>query len=219
MRLSRAAKAAKKIHNSPLAFDAKVRIRQFVFDAVGSTVHVFDAFAGMGKMYHAVWRNADSYIGCDLEWARDERLAFVADNRRVLRIIDLYKFNTFDLDAHGSPWHAAYIIANRRSVKAGERIGLVLTDGSGMRYKMGRLSKGLDKLLGFRLGETYSGIDREINELLATAIQRLAKIMGANVERYWMAVKPGGGEGQIHRYCLGRAAVMLELVLCGTAHQ
>ena len=54
-------------------------------------------------MHIAVWNRASHYVGCDLEFYRDERTAFVANNIRVLRTIDLSEFNIFDLDAYGVP--------------------------------------------------------------------------------------------------------------------
>jgi len=70
--------------------------------AIGKPAKVFDAFAGEGQMYSSVWNGADRYVGCDLKYRPDGRLMFAADNRRVLRAIDLAEFNIFDLDAYGS---------------------------------------------------------------------------------------------------------------------
>ncbi|HVH77139.1 MAG TPA: hypothetical protein VM755_19655 [Stellaceae bacterium] len=47
-----------------------------------------------------------------------------------MRAIDLAPFNLFDFDAWGSPWEHVAILCARRPVQPGERIGLVLTDGS-----------------------------------------------------------------------------------------
>lgn len=94
---------------------AKIKIRENVLLAIGTDrASVFDAFAAAGELHKAVWHRAHSYVGCDLQFFRDDRMAFVADNRRVLRSIDLAQFNLFDLDAFGSPWEQAYIIAKRR---------------------------------------------------------------------------------------------------------
>ena len=88
---------------------------------------MFDAFAGEGVLFRQVWHRAVSYVGCDLKWYRDERLMFVADNHRVMRAIDLSAFNVFDIDSWGSPWDQVLILAARRPLAAGERLGLVLT--------------------------------------------------------------------------------------------
>src|SRR5665213_2025334 len=93
-----------KTDNNPQARRAKIAIRQNVLTAIGRKAGVFDAFAGSGDMYSAVWKSAGYYVGCDLKPQSDSRLMFCADNTRVLRAIDLSKFSIFDLDSYGSPW-------------------------------------------------------------------------------------------------------------------
>ena len=68
-------------------------------------------------MWREVWHEAAAYVGCDLKWYRDERLAYVADNRRVLRAIDLKPFNVFDFDAWGAPWEQVLILIARRPLR------------------------------------------------------------------------------------------------------
>ena len=94
-------------------------------------------------MWREVWHAAAGYVGCDLKWYRDERLAYVADNRRVLRAIDLAPFNVFDFDAWGAPWEQVLILIARRPLLPGERIGLVLTEGSAFNLKLNGISGGL----------------------------------------------------------------------------
>ena len=111
-----------KTDNNPQAFKAKVAIRRNVLATIGSEAAVFDAFAGSGKMFSEVWKDASNYTGCDLKPQRDSRLMFCADNRRVMRVIDLSKFNVFDLDSYGSPWVQAVILAyDAGLVSAGQR--------------------------------------------------------------------------------------------------
>ena len=76
-----------KVDNNPAAEAAKVAIREHVLSVV-QPAGVFDAFAGSGVMHRNVWHKASHYCGCDQRHFRDGRLAFVADNRRVLRAID-----------------------------------------------------------------------------------------------------------------------------------
>lgn len=178
--------AKSKTNNAPAAHKAKVQIRRNVMDAIG-IVRVFDAFAGDGGMWRAVWSEARHYVGCDLEWYRDARLAYVADNRRVLRAIDLGEFNTFDLDAYGSPWEQALILADRRPVAAGEKIGLLLTEGSGLKLKMGGFPGALRMLAGIRAGAVGGGTGASRAELNDRAIAGLAKRMNCNVLNRWEA--------------------------------
>lgn len=178
-----------KIRNHPQARAAKAWIRALVLEAVGAA-HVFDAFAGDGRMHADVWSRAASYVGCDLEWFRDGRLAYVADNLRVLRAVDLAPFNVFDLDAFGSPWEQALIIAARRKAAPGERIGLAVTEGSGLALKMGDLPRAMAELLGLR-GRPAGSI-RWQEELIGQALQRLAQRMGARLVQRWDARRGGG---------------------------
>src|SRR5690554_6431354 len=106
-----------KVQNHAASVGAKVILRRRVLDAVGRDARVFDAFAGAGEMYQAIWCEAAGYAGCDQRWYRDERLCWVADNRRVLRTVDLSAYSIFDLDACGSPWEQAVIVAARRKVE------------------------------------------------------------------------------------------------------
>lgn len=88
-----------KRDNSKPAEAAKIKIRESVLAAIGAEqASVFDAFAGEGAMFKAVWSMAAQYVGCDKDaWYPDDpRMAFAkADNRRVLRAVDLRNYNIF----------------------------------------------------------------------------------------------------------------------------
>lgn len=183
-KFSEAIAGVKKTNNHRRSRGAKARLRRAVMAAVGQT-HVFDAFAGSGRMHRDVWRDAASYAGCDLRWYRDERLAFVADNRRVLRAVDLAAFNVFDLDAYGSPWEQVLIVAARRKVAPGERVGFCITDGSGLKLKMGQLPNALREIAQMR-GDP-SGLARLHGEIIERAITGLAQRMRCAVEARWEA--------------------------------
>ena len=182
--------------NNPQAFKAKVQIRHNVLESMTERVHVFDAFAGSGKMYDAVWKAAKDYTGCDLEWKRDSRRMFAADNRRVLRSIDLGPFNLFDLDAYGSPWHQAIIIADRRRVPPGELLGLVLTEGAGLSYKANVVPAAIAELTGLRTG-VVGAFRRKQDAVINRAIAGLAKRMSCDVVKRWQAE---GKTGAAMRY-------------------
>lgn len=197
-------KGSAKIKNHRAAKSAKVEIRQHVLNAVGRDVHVFDAFAGTGEMFGAVWHEAAGYVGCDMDWARDDRLCYVADNRRVLRAIDLRRFSIFDLDAFGSPWEQAIIVARRREVEPGELIGLILTDGSGLSLKQGGLPKALAMLTGMR--QRLPGLQRWQDDLISRAIDGVARMMGCTVEARWQAIrKTGAGVRYVGLVLRGKA--------------
>lgn len=176
-------------HNNPAAKGAKIEIRRRVFQAIkaeGQGVRVFDAYAGKGELHRAVWHEADAYTGCDLEPVDpgDERLMFCAPNERVLRCIDLSPFNIIDLDAFGSPYTQAIIVASRRIVRKGEAFGLVITDGTGFKLKMHSAPGDLLHLIGMR-GGVPAGVMRMQSEIIDLAVYAISRRMGCEVEKQW----------------------------------
>jgi hypothetical protein len=180
---------SKKVDNHAAAMPAKIKIRENVRDALGE-VRVFDAFAGTGKLHDAVWSKAALYVGCDLRWIDDARLAFVADNRRVLRAIDLRPFNVFDCDAYGSPWECLCIVAARRPVASGERLGVIITDGAGIAYRANSLPTAVKALTGLSAG--LVGVSRLHDDIIDRAVAGLAKRMRCDVEKRWQAERNDG---------------------------
>jgi hypothetical protein len=184
-----------KTDNNPQAFRAKVAIRKSVLDTVGSAAAVFDAFAGSGEMYSAIWKDANAYTGCYQKPQRDGRLMFCADNRRVMRAIDLSKFNVFDLDSYGSPLVQAIIIADRRRVAPGELFGLVLTEGAGFAYKSNIMPEAIAILTGLRTG--IVGLSKKQDAVIDKAIAGLACRMNCTIDKRWQAE---GKTGAAMRY-------------------
>jgi hypothetical protein len=182
------ARFSPKTDNNAQALKAKVDIRRRVLETVGdgkTSCSIFDAFAGSGQMYSAVWQYAGSYVGCDLKWPRDGRFMYAGDNRRVLRAIDLKHFNVFDLDAYGSPWEQAIIVADRRHVAAGELFGLVLTEGAGLSYKANVVPLAIAELTGLRAG--IVGLAKKQDAVIDRAIAGLARRMSCAVVKRWQA--------------------------------
>lgn len=168
----------KKRNSTPAAVRAKAKIRQSILDRIGAeNAHVFDAYCGDGQLYRAVWHKAATCVGCDMEFYPDERIAFKADNRRVMRAIDLQQFNIFDMDSYGSPWEQLYILAYRRRIKPGELVAIVLTEGQGMKLKLGGMSLPLSRLAGVR--HWLPGLPKFQKELIDRALLRVAKMMNA----------------------------------------
>lgn len=191
--------------NNPHALKAKIDLRQRVLAAIGEPAGVFDAFAGSGQMYSAVWSKAQRYVGCDLKWIRDGRKMFAADNRRVMRAIDLAPFNIFDLDSYGAPWPQAIIVADRRRVAPGELFGLVLTEGTGLAYKANIVPDAIRVLTGLKPGVV--GLHRKQDNVIDRAIAGLALRMRCTVIKRWQAE---GKTGVSMRY--------IALVLRGNGH-
>jgi hypothetical protein len=178
---------------SPGAHRAKIALRRRVLENIGADkARVFDGFAGTGAMHDAVWHAAASCVGCDRRHFLDARECFVADNRRVMRSIDLAEFNLFDFDAYGSPWDQLYILAGRRPIKPAERVGLVITEGTGMKFKMGSMQKTLALLAGMRAIQSGIGSADAQDEIVNRALIRMASMMRASIAKRWQAVGKGG---------------------------
>lgn len=183
-RFSESLAKVEKVDNHARSMPDKTELRRLVLGEVNATV--FDAFAGSGEMFRRVWKDAPGYTGCDLRWfPQDPRPAFVADNRRVLRCLDLEAFGIFDLDAYGSPWEQAAIIAARRKVAPAERIALCLTDGSNLKLKMGDAPKAMAWLAG--LLPRAAGLAQSHEELVDRAITGLCRRMNCRPARMWRA--------------------------------
>jgi hypothetical protein len=186
-----AAGSGRKSNTHPQARAAKIEIRRRVLTAIGADkAHVLDAYAGDGEMFRAVWKEAASYAGCDLRWYPDERLAYVCDNRRLLRVLDLVPFTVFDFDAYGSPWELCYLLAKRRGMARGERLGVVLTEGTGLQIKFGGVAKALKMLAGVR-GKIPGGI-REQPRIIDAGIAGLVRQLGGRLTHRWQADRKGG---------------------------
>ena len=182
-------KNSPKVDNNPQARAAKIDIRRRALAAIGADqAHVFDAFAGAGELYAEVWKDAASYTGCDLKYTPirgDQRLMFAADNRRVLRSIDLAPFNVFDLDAYGSPWEQALIVAVRRGVAPGERIAFIVTEGGGIPYKANIVPAPVAALARIRPGIVW--LNRKMETVVDRCFAGVAQRMGCKIEKRWQA--------------------------------
>jgi hypothetical protein len=174
-----------KTDNNPTAKKAKIEIRQRVLAQV-KPAKVLDLFCGRGEMYRAVWRNAASYTGCDerpWDWKLDPP-RFVADNRRLLRCLDLAQFNIFDLDAYGSPWEQAEIILHRRKWEPGERGGIIVTDGSSLKLRWGQMPKALARIAGVTQGVPTTA---SVADLQTRALTQWVKKAKVKVLCMWQA--------------------------------
>lgn len=185
------ARGSPKVDNARSGKAAKIEIRRNILAAIGAgEAHVFDAFAGAGQLYRAVWHEAASYVGCDQRYFADERKMFVADNRRVLRAIDLAAFNVFDLDAYGAPWEQAVIITARRQLAEGERMGMVFTEGDGLAYNGNVVPRAVAELVG--INGKVVGFHRRRDQVQGWIINAIAARMQGVVEKRWQAGKVGG---------------------------
>jgi hypothetical protein len=189
-RIGEAGKLRQKTDNNPAALQAKIAIRENVLAAIEpERAVVFDAFAGEGQLHTRVWSKARRYVGCDFNWYRDGRELYVGDSRNVMRAIDLSQFNIFDFDSHGSPWEHVVILCARRPVTPGERLGIVVTEGSRVDIQYGHLSTGLAELVGAGGKAKPTGMAREkiYNQLIDRAVQATARRLNCTIVDRWEA--------------------------------
>jgi hypothetical protein len=182
-----------KSDNNPQAHDAKVKLRGLVLEHIPDP-RVFDAFAGAGAMYSAVWHKALAYTGCDQKPQSDQRLMFCADNRRVLRAIDLKPFNIFDLDAYGFPWDQAIIIRARRPIAAGELLGFCFTEAGGIMYKANGVPHAVTLLAGIKAGSV--GLGRARHAIFERTLAGFVRGYNCDIVKRWQAVASKTANGK-----------------------
>jgi hypothetical protein len=184
----------KKTDNARAAKQAKVELRRNVLDVV-KPARVFDAFCGEGNMWRAVWKDAAAYVGCDLiDWTLDvEFRRFQADNRIVMRSIDLSPINVFDFDAYGSPWDLMWILLHRRKWSKDEVGAVVLTDGTSMKVRWGSLPTSLAQLLAMDRDNFPRRADTDW--LAKAALKRWTELAKVKPLRLWQAQGRGSGLG------------------------
>ena len=178
-----------KKENSEASIPAKVGMRSHILEYVAPS-RVFDGFCGHRTMYKAIWHKADFYIPCDeSKWELGDPPRYVCDNRRLLRCLDLSRFNIFDFDAFGSPWDQVLLIAHRRKWATGEMGGLVITDGATLKTRWGELPHSMATLCGMDSAKVACTTSRS-EPLRRLAISNFAKISGVEVKKQWEAVGP-----------------------------
>ena len=84
------------------------------------------------------------------------------------------------------------ILAARRLVKPGERIGLLLTDGSGLQMRQGGISNALATVAGLR--GKLSGLTRWQDDVTDRAIAGTAERLNCSIEKRWQATGKSGAK-------------------------
>lgn len=136
------------LHDSALS--AKVSIRRWLVDQLGGRPRILDCFCAAGMLWQRAYDKTPNYLGLDLKQFNDERRTIVCDSRRFLRHADvkIEGFNLFDLDAFGTPLEHLAIICHRLRLPAGQRVGFLMTDGTGFNANMNGTSRGLLRYVG-----------------------------------------------------------------------
>jgi hypothetical protein len=143
---------------------------------------VLDLFAGKGEMFGRVWSEAARYRGNDRDIGKvlaHPATCHHAPAITVIGSLDLAGWNVIDLDAYGSPWKEVTALASRRSLLPGERLALVLTNGSPRSAMLGNTPHALSALAGAK--RDTAGAHRRWNELARTALVEAARRMGGTL--------------------------------------
>jgi len=181
-----------KTNNAKIS--AKKDIREFVMSQIAKQ-SVLEVFSGLGEMYDSVWHKADDYQGIDKVKVFDSRDTLCGDAHKLIRRADVQRFNIFDIDAYGSPYEILDYIT--QTIRPCGDVAFVLTDGTNMDLKLGRVCKGIRNFVGIEnhILKRASVIHEDIIGMIAKEIarrlkmrimsMRIAKGKTGSSMRYW----------------------------------
>jgi hypothetical protein len=189
------------IHNSS---EVKFETRRRMVAAMGRELRVVETHSGKLKMREKCYASAADWVGFDIDKSSKE--AVHLDSLIALRSFDLGPFNVFDIDPFGAPWHHMWIVAQRRKLTQGERIGLALTNGAAsgparMHRTVVRAGWSKQMLDTLKLDpETPYRLFCDNN--FDAVAQDLARAwFGAEIDGYWSGHQTQSAGGQCTRYC------------------
>ncbi len=168
----------------------KIAIRKRLLAQIDAP-SVLECYAGDG----AIWRECYQGLPClglDLKPIRDGRTLLQVDNRKFLRSADLCRFNVFDLDAYGSPWHQWLILLHRRPFAAGEKVAVFLTDGLDFKMRMSSIPQGLRPYLGIPAGMDIPCLHAHHDFINALVVARSTRAAGLDILEAREAQNPRG---------------------------
>lgn len=170
----------------------KIDFRNFALENVDDAA-VLEIYCGAGEMYRRVWKKAPYYMGIDRKKFFDERNVIIGDAMKALMTIDVSRFNIIDIDAYGSPYDVMNYISE---VFSGSQLALVVTDGSAMDLRHGRINKGLRDLT--RVDPHILKRSHKVHDfLIKIALENFAKKTNMNLIKYRIAT---GVTGSAMRY-------------------
>lgn len=188
-----------KTDNAPIT--AKQQIRLSILDKINNP-RVCEVFCGAGEMYRSVWHEAEDYMGIDKRKFFDERVTICGDAEKAIRTINLNDYNIFDIDAYGSPYNIlSYIVQNR--TEKGE-LAFVLTDGSAMDLRLGRVSRGLRELSGIK-NHVLKRASNIHDELIIEVVKNIEKITGKKSSNFVIAKGKTGAAMRYYAFILNDA--------------
>jgi hypothetical protein len=159
----------------------KIKIRRRLISMLNAPPSVLDCFAGEGKLYAECYKGM-AYLGLDKKKITEGRNLLNIDNLKYLRSADLVRFNIFDLDAYGSPWHQFLIILKRRRIVPGERIVIFLTDGLQIQARLGDLPHGLKPYCGIPKAMRVPCLARHMDYIRSLVVINACKEAGIEIQ-------------------------------------
>lgn len=194
----------KKTDNAKV--DAKVLLRQAVLAEITvDEAAVLDVFCGKGEMYGAVWHKAKMYTGIDKKKYFDSRVLVCGTAEKAIRLVDIKKYNIFDIDAYGSPYEIlSYVVANVGSTH--RKLGFVLTDGVQMDMRMGRVCTGIRQLTGIKT-KIIKNVHSMHDELIYRIIENVCFAVGGSLRALKLAKGVTGSGMRYYSFIIDRDVV------------
>lgn len=171
-----------KVNNHPDAIAGKVALRRWLLEQLADP-EVLDCYSGDQEMrrlaYEGIpWRGIDKVQGGPGQ--------YVGDNLRVVRALDLTRWNLFDVDAYGEPWALLRIIAKRRPLTG--RVGVVLT-ASGRNTMAAKMSATCEAATGCAWWPPKG----EAATLLVDIMESwIVELWGGQIQERRRVLRPGG---------------------------
>jgi hypothetical protein len=173
---------------------AKCDIREYVMSQIDRQ-SVLDIFCGNGEMYNSVWHKAMNYQGIDKVKFFDFRNTLCGDADKLIRRVDLTRFNIFDIDSYGSPYEILDYLT--QTIRPSGDVAFVITDGISIDLRLGRVCKGIRNLVGIEnhVLKRASKMHDDIINIIAIEVSKRLKMRISSIRiakgktgasmRYW----------------------------------
>jgi hypothetical protein len=110
-----------QIDNSNLMVKKLLRI-EYVRGAESATI--LDCFHGHGILWDSVKKSVKKsllIVGIEKQYKKGDN-NFYADNRKILSILDLGRYNVIDLDSYGIPFAQLFMIFKNKTLRSGTAV-------------------------------------------------------------------------------------------------
>lgn len=192
----------KKTNNARI--DAKIVLRESILAELNHTSSVLEVFCGSGEMYSSVWSRAKKYKGIDKKKSFDERDAICGDAYKALKLINIKEYDIFDIDSYGSPYTILSEIIDNIGYQA--KIGFVITDGTQMDLRMGRVCDGIRRLSGIE-SSVLKKAHLIHDKLILMIVNNICRKMGGVLQSFKIAKGVTGSGMRYYSFIVNRDSV------------